>query len=174
MDTEWPNRHSIRLREYDYSGHGTYFVTICTADRRYLFGQVQDKTMQLSELGRIANAEWLDSVARRPFIVEHAFVVMPNHVHGLVSFISETMPNADRDAIARGLPPRSLGAFLNRYKGSVSNRVRLVLGAPTYHVWQRNYHDRIVRNQTEFDTILQYINENPDRWGEDRFNTDPM
>ena len=149
-------------------------MTICTADRRYLFGAVENKQMRLSAFGEIAAREWAVSLARRPFILPHAFVVMPNHIHGLVSFDPEEMPASDRDAMSKGLRPASLGAFLNRYKGAVSAPIRERLGLPKFGVWQRNYHDRIVRDDREFETVLVYIQENPAKWDEDRYNTDPL
>jgi putative transposase len=172
MQTDRPNRQSMRLKGFNYAGPGTYFVTICTDDRSYLFGQVVDKQMHLSRFGEIASREWRISLKRRAFIVPHAFVVMPNHVHGLVSIDPEAVPVFDRDAISKGLRPRSLGAFLNRYKGAVSTPIREMLSQPKYVVWQRNYHDRIVRDEREYESVLSYIENNPARWEEDRFNND--
>ena len=126
--------------------------------------------MLLSEWGTLAEHEWGISLARRSFTIPHAFIVMPNHVHGLVSFDPGELSAADRDAIAQGLPPGSLGAFLNRYKGAVTSIVRRLISQPLFEVWQGNYHDRIVRDQQEFDTVLKYINDNPARWEQDRFN----
>jgi REP element-mobilizing transposase RayT len=170
MHKELPNRQSTRLKGYDYAGPGTYFLTVCTHGRRYHFGDIRDAEMHLSPFGRIAAREWQVSFDRRPHIIPHAFVVMPNHVHGLVSLDPETTTLADREAIAMGLVPGSVGAFLNRYKGAVTTPVRNIFGRSKYRLWQRNYHDHIVRNEREYDTIFAYILDNPARWEEDRFN----
>jgi REP element-mobilizing transposase RayT len=174
MHNDRPNRQSTRLKGYDYAGPGSYFVTICTRDRRYFFGDVRDADMHLSLFGQIAAREWQISIDRRPHIIPHAFIVMPNHVHGLISLDPKTMPDSDREEIARGLPPGSLGALLNRYKGAVTTPIRDILRRPKFKVWQSNYHDRIVRNEREFDTIFTYILDNPARWEEDRFNLKNM
>ena len=174
MNTDLPGRHSTRLKRFNYSGPGTFFVTICTEDRRSLYGAVENKEMRLSAFGEIASREWAVSLARRPFIVPQALVVMPNHIHGLVSFDPKGMPVSDRDAVSKGLRPASLGAFLNRYKGAVSSPIRQGLGLPKFKVWQRNYHDRIVRDEREFETVMIYIQENPARWDEDRYNDDRL
>jgi REP element-mobilizing transposase RayT len=127
--------------------------------------------MYLSDWGEIASREWHVSLARRPYIIPHAFIVMPNHVHGLVSFDPATTSNRDLESMARGMPPQSLGRFLNGYKGAVTTVVRAEIDDPLFEVWQSNYHDRVVRDEREFDTFHAYILDNPARWEEDRFNS---
>ncbi|HOK89274.1 MAG TPA: transposase, partial [Candidatus Hydrogenedentes bacterium] len=78
------HRRSIRLQGYDYTQPGAYFITICTANRKCLFGEVVDCQMRLNETGRIVRDEWLQTAALRPGVVLDAFVVMPNHVHGII------------------------------------------------------------------------------------------
>ena len=170
MHKDRPNRQSHRLRGYDYAGPGTYFVTICTSDRCQYFGVVRRKTMFLSDWGEIAAREWPISLARRPYIIPHAFIVMPNHVHGLISLDPATTSARDLESISRGMPPQSLGRFLNGFKGAVTTVIRGQIDDPRFEVWQSNYHDRVVRNEREFDSFLSYILDNPARWEEDRFN----
>jgi REP element-mobilizing transposase RayT len=160
------------LRGFNYAGPATYFVTICSNERRQCFGKVDQRKMHPSKWGIVAEHEWGVSLARRPFILAHAFIVMPHHVHGLISFDPTELSSADRDAIAQGLPPGSLGALLNRYKGAVTTIIRRFINQPLFDVWQGNYHDRIVRDQQEFDTVLEYIRDNPARWEQDRFHPD--
>src|SRR5688500_12687259 len=128
--------------------------------------------MHLSDWGEIATREWPISLARRPYIIPHAFIVMPNHIHGLISFDPASTPARDLNTMARGMPAQSLGRFLNGYKGAVTTIIRGQINDPYFEVWQRNYHDRIVRDQQEFETVREYILDNPGRWEEDRFNTE--
>jgi putative transposase len=170
MDDRLPNRKSTRLRSYDYAGLGSYFVTVCTVDRWHFFGQVVDGVMRMSDWGELAGEEWPRSLIRRPFITPHAFVVMPNHIHALVSFDSRSTPERDLESMARGMPPESLGRLINGYKGAITTKVRSLIADPAFVVWQRNFHDRIIQDEREFMAVEVYINENPTRWSEDRYN----
>jgi putative transposase len=170
MNNSLPNRQSTRLRGFNYGGPGTYFVTVCTDDRWHFFGKVALNAMRLSDWGQIASQEWPLALDRRPYIIPHAFIVMPNHVHALVSFDPATTPDRDMSAMARGMPPQSLGRLLNGYKGAVTTVIRGLIDDRHFVVWQRNYHDCIVRDRREFDSIHEYIIDNPARWEQDRFN----
>jgi putative transposase len=171
-----PRRRSIRLRGYDYAGPGSLFFTFCTADRFNYFGSVENGEMSENEIGDLAWAEWHRTLDLRPEIDCHAFVVMPNHVHGLISLNpnsrSTPMPPIDQpDApfFARKRP-RSLSTMATGFKGAVTREMRQRTGDSHLEIWQRNYHERVVRDEREFDTILKYIEENPFWWDEDRFN----
>ena len=130
--------------------------------------------MHRSDWGDIAAHEWPKSLARRPNIVPHAFIVMPNHVHGLISFDPGSTPERGLVIMARGMPPQSLGRFLNGYKGAVTTIVRRLINDPHFDVWQRNYHDRVVRDEREFEAVREYILENAGRWEKDRFNANHL
>jgi REP element-mobilizing transposase RayT len=171
MENKLPDRQSHRLRGYDYSAPGSYFLTVCTKDRRYRFGDVVDGEMVCSPQGEIAAREWDVSIGMRRELLAHAFIVMPNHVHGLVSIIDG--PDAiqfEPTRLERRMRPRSIGSLVNGYTGAVTTIIKNVLGDSTIEVWQGNYHDHIVRDEREFDTIYAYILDNPARWEEDRFN----
>ena len=174
-----PQRRSIRLRDYDYSQPGAYFVTICTAERVCLFGAIADDAMHPNAWGDIAAEERLRSGEIRREIGLDAFVVMPNHVHDIV-FINETVgaipaveatgPMRQRVAPLPGPPPRSLGAFIAGYKSAVTVRINRMRGTPGAPVWQRSYYDHIIRDEAALDRIRRYIAENPARWPHDRDN----
>jgi REP element-mobilizing transposase RayT len=171
MTTERSNRQSHRLRGYDYTATGSYFMTICTHDRRYLFGNVINGEMVCSPCGEIASREWQVSVGMRREIITHAFVVMPNHVHGLITLAPDSAPTAfESDLSSPRLRPPSLGAFVNAYTGAVTRAIKTLLNDPSRVIWQRNYYDHIVRDERDFESILAYIENNPGRWHEDRFN----
>jgi REP element-mobilizing transposase RayT len=173
--TRRPNRKSHRLRGFDYSLYGAYFITICTRDHAHLFGDVGDNEMTLSPYGEIASNEWTVSVDMRKEIYAHAFVVMPNHVHGLISIIPPSdRLSFERDNSGPRLVPRSLGAFVNGYTGAVTRTIKKRHGDPDCVVWQRNYYDHIVRDEADFESILAYIDQNPARWDKDRFNREGL
>ncbi len=190
-----PNRHhrrSIRLPGYDYTQPGAYFVTICTHERAHLFGHVVDGDMVLNAFGKIVWEEWFRSAEIRAEIelFPDEFVVMPNHIHGIV-WIMETndhnvgahgrapvigptgrSPLRIPPAHPRGPAARSLGSFIAGFKSAVTKRINTLRGTPGARVWQRNYYERIIRNERALNAIRRYIAENPLRWHRDRYNPD--
>ena len=168
-------RHkSIRLPEFDYSSAATYFVTQCAALRKPLFGEVAETDMVRSEIGEIASREWAITLELRPTVIQHAFAVMPNHVHALISFnddgLGASSVASHSNATRPHRQPRSLGTLMSGYKGAVTRAVRDLMGDPAFEVWQPGYHEHIVRNNRSFQTIHEYILDNPRRWAEDREN----
>ncbi len=183
MNSDRPkhHRHSIRLQGYDYSQAGAYFLTVCAYSRECLFGEVVDGKMQLNEYGEIVQDEWMRTGVIRSDVVLDAFVVMPNHVHGIIVLVGATRrvalpgritPDGNAGAGRQNpapIRPRaavsgSIGAIVGQFKSVVSrriNRLRGVSGAP---VWQRNYYDHIIRNQGALDAIRRYIQCNPSMW----------
>ena len=165
------NRRSIRLREYDYAQAGAYFVTICTQHRECLFGEIVDGRARLNAPGEVVAAEWSRSARIRREIELDSFVVMPNHVHGIVVI---------RDVGAHGRapllpsppyrPPRSLGSFVAGFKSAATKRINAIRGTPGLPVWQRNYYEHVIRNEDDLDRVRRYIAENPLRWEEDPEN----
>jgi putative transposase len=181
-----PERHhrrSIRLRGYDYSKGGVYVVTILTANREHLFGEIVDAEMQYSDYGMIAAREWEKSAVIRAEIDLDAWIIMPNHVHGIVVLtedeqsirvreqVYEMEPAAIEDAQGRrGTMNKSLSSFVQGYKAAVTTRIntlRQVRGEP---VWQRNYYERIVRDADEYNRFRKYIINNPAYWERDKEN----
>jgi REP element-mobilizing transposase RayT len=169
METEspLPRRRTIRLREYDYSQAGAYFVTICACGRRCLFGNIEDVQMRSNALGSIIEDEWFRSAEIRPHIGLDAFVVMPNHIHGIVLLESEPAPI--RPGKAAGPPRGSLGSFVGSFKAAVTRRTSL-----PHPVWQRNYYEHIIRSEASLNAIREYIANNPASWLFDRQNPQGM
>ena len=171
-------RRSIRLPGHDYTQPGAYFVTICTYNREPLFGQVVDGKMVMNAFGRIVWEEWFRTAQVRPNVelFEDEFVVMPNHIHGIIWIVGEpvgaTRRVAPTDGHPRGPVPGSIGAIVGQFKSIVTKRINQMRGTPGARVWQRNYYERIIRNERALNAIRRYIAENPLRWYRDRYNPD--
>ena len=161
-----PQRRSIRLSDYDYSGSGVYFITICAHERRCLFGAVIAETVRLSPLGRVVEAEWLRSSEIRREIELDSYVVMPNHLHGIVAIDQSVHIDALKPRSRR----RSLGSFVNAVKATTTRRINEMRATPGAAVWQRNYYEHIVRSEDELNRIREYIAINPAKWAADREN----
>ena len=161
---------TTRKPNWDYSSSGWYFVTICTYDRICWFGDVYDKEMHLNELGNIAQQCWLDIPKHFPNIKLGEFVIMPNHVHGIITINQtpdvETCHGMSLPMFGK-LPPKSLGSIINQFKGSVKRSANQNNGS---FQWQSNYHDRIIRNEFEYSAKVEYILNNPAKWDEDENN----
>ena len=148
-----------------------YFVTVTTAARAPILGTVIEDAIELSDLGRIVHEEWVHAATSRRGVELDLFVVMPNHFHGLVLLLPPDPP-PNRGPTSSRLPPGSLGAIVGAFKSASGRRINDVRRTPGKPVWQRNYHDRIVRNDDELDAIRAYIYENPERWSQDPENPD--
>jgi REP-associated tyrosine transposase len=177
-DAEKLHRRSIRLKAYDYAQPGAYFVTMVTAGRQCLFGQVVDQEMRLSRFGRIVEEQWLKTPSIRAEIELGTFVVMPNHFHAIVIISSDAPQSGASDVGAtgrsplrpRGPSPKSLGALIAGFKSSVTTRINELRHTHGAAVWQRNYHEHIVRDDKDWDRIHTYIESNPCTWAEDDEN----
>ncbi|MBI2918111.1 MAG: transposase [Chloroflexi bacterium] len=169
------HRRSIRLHEYDYTLPGAYFVTICTADRACLFGEVVGGEMRLNDHGRVVEDEWARASAVRANVTLDATVVMPNHIHGII-VINDTVPvcvtsvGATRRVAPTGPVSGSVGAIIGQFKSIVTKRINASRGTPGAAVWQRNYYEHVIRDDVDLEAIRWYVFENPSRWGEDPAN----
>lgn len=171
------HRRSIRLRDFDYAGNGAYFVTICTQEKACRFGTVVAGVMQLNTLGEIVRDEWLRSATVRPQVGLDAFVVMPNHLHGIIMIDQPVVAHCMRPPTsiepgARSAPLRrpanSLGSIIAGFKATVTRQINIMTGA-TLPLWQRNYYEHVIRNAADLDDIRDYIVANPARWDDDAY-----
>ena len=171
------HRRSIRLKGFDYTQTGAYYITIVTFQRRRLFGEVVNGEMCLNELGQIAHAEWFKTAVLRPYVqlFEEEFVVMPNHVHGIIWI--ENGDGGDIPAIAGARRRRApaVEAFGKPVSQSIPTIVRAYKSAVTYAVnalqnqrgavlWQRNYHEHVIRDEKDLQAKRNYILGNPLHW----------
>ena len=189
---------SVRLQGYDYSQPGAYFITIVTHNRQCLFGNIVDGEMMWNEFGELVKNEWLKTGIIRPNIVIDAFVVMPNHLHGILIITGNDdgrgfRGGGGRDTLQRvsttksdmesdtGMGTKTIEQFGKPTKNSIPTIVRLFKSTTTKQInqlrqtpmrplWQHNYHEHIIRDNNELTRIRQYIINNPKRWKEDNLN----
>jgi len=153
------HRRSIRLKGYDYIQPGAYFVTIVTQGRECLFGEVVHGAIDLSQAGKIAQEEWFKTGEIRPNVKlnEDEFIVMPNHVHGIIWIMDKTddvLVGAQRRCVpTTNVLPGSLGAIARAFKSSTTGRINALNDTPGAPLWQRNYYEHVLRDQNEWDAI---------------------
>jgi putative transposase len=183
------HRRSIRLKGYDYSQEGMYFVTICTQDRECLFGKIVGLKTILNNTGKIADECWLQIPEHFPNVILHEHIIMPNHVHGIIELADKSVgvenvgvenfqPLQIRNEFQK-IIPCSIGSIIRGYKIGVTKWFRNNVGTQHYlpqrenfqpqHIWQRNYYEHIIRDDQSYRTISDYIINNPSRWNEDIF-----
>jgi len=183
-------RRSIRLRDYDYSGAGAYFLTICSWNRECLFGDIADGEMRLNEFGKVVKRQWEQTRVVRTNVELAAFQIMPNHFQGIiilndnvgatrrVARFPETRRVTGERAIHRIAPTKdisgarsgSIGAIIGQFKSIATKQINAIRNTPGFPVWQRNYYEHIIRNNNEMDRIREYIINNPVKWAEDENN----
>ena len=194
VNSRLPNRQSIRLQGYDYSQAGAYFITICTQNRLHLFGRIVDGEMVLNDAGQMIQRIWHEIPRDFAHIQLHEFIIMPNHIHGIIEIIGGVGVGADSISarIAKQAPPQSratvefradmesaptVGMVVQSFKRhSTIEYIRMVkngvLSRFNQKIWQRNYWEHIIRNEQEHHRIAQYICNNPLKWEMDKLNHD--
>lgn len=172
----YPQRKSPRLQGYDYAQEGAYFVTVCTHHRAHLFGEVVEAEMELNTLGCIAQTCWEAILAHFPHIELDAFVVMPNHVHGIVIIMGKPGGHVSDVSLptpaAFGKPVKgALSSVMRSFKGAVTYQINQTLNTDKTPVWQGRFHEEIISSETALNNIRNYILTNPARWQEDELNS---
>jgi len=164
-------KKSLRLQNYDYAQNGLYFVTICTQNRKPLFGRIEDENMILNNAGEMVQKVWSEIPIFYVGFVLHEFVVMPNHIHGLIEIV-----NDDEQRTATGglsLQNRmTVSDVVHRFKTLTTRRYIFAVynnGWESFHkkVWQRSYHEHVIRSDVSYRKIVEYIQLNPMKWKED-------
>jgi putative transposase len=192
----YKNRKSNRLQGYDYSRDNLYFVTPCVQNRWCCLGNILNGVMHKNQYGEIVEQRWYWLMEQYPYVVSHAFVVMPNHVHGVLEIdrhrvgtgrdLSMDMDNddvetgrdlsMDNDGIGTGpdlslhetpIKIKSLSELMGAFKTTSSKHIHLA-GLHEFS-WQRSFHDHIIRDDLAYEKICNYIDTNPLRWNEDLF-----
>ena len=168
-------RKSMRLKGYDYSKPGYYFITVCTQNKKCLFGDIRNRQMVLNSAGRVVEKVWYELPEHYQHVELDAFVIMPSHFHGIIVLrpnptvgagfkpapTTKPAPTKKRHALPEIV--RALKTFSSRR----INEIRNTLGVK---LWQRNYYEHIVRNENELNEIRKYIQENPLKWETDKEN----
>ena len=182
FDPKIHHRHSIRLKEYDYAQAGAYFVTIVTWRREFLFGEIVDREMELSQYGEIVQEWWHEIPSHFPNAETGAFVVMPNHIHGIIFILERRgtvpVPNEKKTSGGRTqgretLPLRrpTLGQIVAYFKYQSTKEMNALGNTGTItKLWQRNYYEHVIRDEMNLKSKTDYIEANPRLWDEDDQN----
>ncbi|MDP1715067.1 MAG: hypothetical protein Q8L41_10015 [Anaerolineales bacterium] len=191
FDPQKHHRHSIRLNEYDYSQAGAFYVTIVTWHRECLLGEIVNGEMKLNNAGKIVQWKWLELPKRLQYVELGAYVVMPNHFHGILYFLeyvgatrqgltntnSDTIPlqtkttdSIDGSPLPRGPKPASMGAIMSQFKSRATKRLWKIPELNNTPIWQRNYYEHIIRNEQDLQNKTDYIEANPILWDKDDVN----
>ena len=147
------SRRSIRISEFDYHKEGAYFITICAYHRKCLFGSIHDETMHLSNIGKQIKTNWECIPDHFPNAELNEYVIMPNHMHGIISIMDGSYQS------------KTIGTIIGQFKGSVTSWVRA--NTNIHDLWQRNYYEHVIRDERDYQRIAEYIEGNPSQWNED-------
>jgi REP element-mobilizing transposase RayT len=158
-------RQSMRLRDYDYSQNGLYFVTICVQNREYILGEIVDGQIRLNKYGEIVLSAWEELPQHYRGIVLQEFVVMPNHLHGIIE-ISRPL-SVPAPAIV------TLSEIVRALKTFSARKINAERNTHGTSLWQRNYHEHIIRDEKSYHQISEYIQTNPARWQENCYHQAP-
>jgi REP element-mobilizing transposase RayT len=183
-DPQTHHRRSIRLRGYDYSQAGAYFVTVCAHQKEHLFGQIVEGEMRTNEYGEIVRLYWKHLPRRHPGVQLDSFIVMPNHIHGIIivgavheppktAGVIHELPLRHATGAIRKSPLRRrmlLPNVIGYFKMKTGKRINQLRARPGAAVWQRNYYEHIIRSEDELGKIREYIATNPLRWLSDPEN----
>ena len=187
--TRRPRRRSVRLKEFDYAQPGAYFVTVCANNRRDVWGKVREGEVSLNSLGHIIEACWESIPAHFPHVRLDQYCVMPNHLHGILSFARtgrgtiyraptvalsgtvevESSIKAGKEQFSQPVAG-SLPTVIRTFKAAVTRNARRTMQVGSIRIWQRGYFDRVIRNERELERVREYIANNPAKWDLDTEN----
>ncbi|MBI5621696.1 hypothetical protein HY933_02430 [Candidatus Falkowbacteria bacterium] len=176
-----PNHHrrrSIRLPAYDYSGEGWYFITICSTDNKQcLFGDINNERMVLSDCGKIIKHQWVRIPKRFNNVILDDYIIMPNHIHGIIEIIAPVGAIHEsplHQRLSSIIPLRdqrrqmTLSKIIGYFKMNSAKQINCLLQRQGNPVWQRNYYERIIRDDRDYVNICGYMKNNPGKWAQDR------
>jgi len=190
--TKFQNKYrneSSRAQWWDYANVGAYFITICTAGREWLFGEILNNEMHLSPIGEMVYQEWNVSFDMRAELFCNTFVIMPNHIHAILriengivvgthGIVVGTHGRASRQTPTPPMPtntgvayrsPKSISSFMAGFKSAATKRINEYRNSPKMPVWPKRFHDHIIRNDAEYQRIYNYIETNIENWEKDKF-----
>jgi REP element-mobilizing transposase RayT len=173
-DPDKHHRRSIRLKGYDYAQTGAYFVTICTQGHVCLFGEIANRSMMLNEAGQMVESWWNELPRKFTFARLDSFIIMPNHIHGIIVFVEADVLDIQRahTQVRPYKPVVGLGRVMQWFKTMTTNAyirgVRESGWSPFQkRLWQRDFYDHIVRDEDDLNRVREYIVYNPLRWPDD-------
>jgi REP element-mobilizing transposase RayT len=191
FDPQKHHRKSIRLKNYDYSSAGAYYVTIVTWRRDILFGEVVNGEMKLNQAGKMVKTELLELEKRLSYVQLGAFIIMPNHVHVIIFILTsvgatrlglsktnfienslqkEAIKSNEGSPLPHGPKPASLGTIISQFKSRATKRLWNLESLKNTPIWQRNYYEHIIRDEKDLQNKTDYIEANPMLWDEDDEN----
>lgn len=164
------HRRSIRLKNYDYTQEGAYFITICTKNKQCIFGEIEQGEIKLNVLGTIAYECWQEIPQHFPHVKLDSFVIMPNHVHGILWI--DRLIHSDREPREYGkMVAGSIPCVIRSYKSAVTKKINHICDHKgTSSVWQRNFYEHIHRSEESLEVVRRYIISNPLNWDDDSEN----
>ncbi len=171
-------RRSIRLKNFDYGQPNGYFITICSHDRKCLFGEIKDGNVDLTVFGVAVREEWRKTAQIRTGVHLDAFCIMPNHLHGIM-ILTGTLASPDRRGTMLRAPTRhaeqfgkptsnSIPTIVRGFKSAATVRINEIRSTPGAPVWQRGYYEHVIRNEIDLEETRLYIENNPLKWLEDK------
>jgi putative transposase len=171
---------SSRLQNWDYRSTGYYYITICVKNRSCVFGCVENDKMVLSDIGKIAEKYWREIPVHFPFVKLDEFIIMPNHVHGIIGIVetlqcnvstNKMQMNNTQNKIMSNISPKygSLSVIIRSYK-SICSKIIYTNYSNIYFVWQSRFYDHIIRDDEDLMRIQKYIINNPLKWNEDDYH----
>ncbi|NDV83121.1 transposase [Bacteroides sp. 51] len=152
-DPQIHHRRSIRLKEYDYSKEGCYFITLCTINKECLFGEIKENTIILNKTGKLIIETWGWLQQQYTFMTIHEWTIMPNHLHAIIEL--------------KDTATKNLGGIIGAFKTVSTKKFNQIITQNNIQLWQRNYYEHIIRDSRSYDSIINYIRTNPERWIED-------
>ena len=162
------NRQPNRLKKYDYSKEGFYFVTICTKNRENFFGHIENQTVILNEYGNIIKMCWFDLPNHYQNCILNEFIIMPNHIHGII--VIDNVGTGLKPVLTNPVPNsvvkhknHGLSEIVRGFKTFSSRKINHLLKNKKFQ-WQRSFYDHIIRNEKALLKIRQYIAQNPLKW----------
>ena len=175
FDPDFHQRHSIRLASYDYSTAGYYFVTVCVQGRECLLGEIVEGRVVLNAAGRMVENVWMELPQRFSSVTLDTLVVMPNHFHGIIILQPPVgaplaapsyrqNETTDQGAASSAPTDKTLGDMVRAFKSISAIGVNRIIDRSGQPFWQRNYYERIIRDENELLQIRQYIRDNPVKW----------
>lgn len=166
-DPKIHHRRSIRLKEYNYSRNGWYFITICSYDKKCIFGKIVHESVELTRIGKIVNVFWYEIPNHFKNAQLDTFIVMPYHIHGIIVITDDCTGVVPT-------PKRILGQIVVYYKYQTTKIINKMNKTTGSQLWQRNYYEHIIRNIDDLNKIREYIIQNPLKWALDRENPENM
>lgn len=163
------NRKITRLKDYDYANPNWYYVTICTMERKYLFSKVKSNNVELNELGNIVESCWCEIPKHFVFVKLDYYIIMPNHIHGILIIEGRDMACHVPTIRSFGKPiPASLSTIIGSFKASVTRKFNLNK-EEKIKIWQSRFYEHIIRNEIDLFNIRKYIQNNPKKWEMDEY-----